>query len=121
MKVNNKMTKKQKSLTRFAERIRELRGTRSQVEMASLVGGITQAAWAQWELDLRQPKLDVLFLICQRLGCSADWLLGLENGPRPAQQSIADQLSSLKGELGKTARSMETIMAQINALERHKS
>lgn len=107
-----------KNLTRFAERIRELRGTRSQIEMASLVDGITQAAWAQWELGLRQPKLDVLWLICKRFGVSADWLLGLENGPRPAQQSIADQLSSLKGDLGKTARSMETILAQINALEK---
>ena len=66
-----------KSLTRFAERIRELRGMRSQYEMASLVGGITQAAWAQWEIGARQPKLDVLYIICQRLGCSADWLLGL--------------------------------------------
>ena len=107
-----------KNLTKFAQRIRELRGTRSQVEMASLVGGITQAAWAQWELGARQPKLDVLFLICQRLGCSADWLLGLDNGPRPAQQSIADQLSSLKGELGRTAQNMESILAQINALEK---
>lgn len=107
-----------KSLTRFAERIRELRGQRSQMEMASLVGGITQAAWAQWEIGARQPKLDVLYIICQRLGCSADWLLGLENGPRPAQQSIADRLSSLKSELGKTARNMESIMAQINALEK---
>ncbi len=115
MEVYNKMSK---SLTRFAERIRELRGTRSQMEMASLVGGITQAAWAQWELGARQPKLDVLFLICHRLNASADWLLGLDNGPRPAQQSIADKLSSLRNELGKTARSMESIMSQISALEK---
>lgn len=39
--------------------------------------GVTQPAWNQWELGLREPKFEKLKEICRLLGCSADWLLGL--------------------------------------------
>lgn len=39
--------------------------------------GVTQPAWNQWELGLREPKFDKLREICRLLNCSADELLGL--------------------------------------------
>ena len=41
--------------------------------------GVTQPAWNQWELGLREPKLEVLANIARLLDCSADWLLGLKD------------------------------------------
>lgn len=39
--------------------------------------GVTQPAWNQWELGVREPKFDKLRDICRLLNCSADELLGL--------------------------------------------
>ena len=109
-----------KNLTKFAERLRMLRGTRSQMEMAAFVGSVTQAAWAQWEMGVRQPKLDVFAHLCKRLGVKADWLLGMDDTPQPAQPSIDEQLALLKAQLGETSKSMESIMAQISRLEKER-
>ena len=40
--------------------------------------GVTQPAWNQWELGVREPKFDKLRDICRLLNCSADELLGLQ-------------------------------------------
>lgn len=109
-----------KKLTKFAGRLRILRGTRSQMEMAAFVGDITQAAWAQWEMGARQPKLDVFAHLCKRLGVHADWLLGIDDSPQPVKPSIDDQLALLKAKLGETSKSMEGIMAQISNLEKER-
>ena len=109
-----------KNLTKFAERLRALRGTRSQMEMAAFIGNITQAALAQWEMGVRQPKLDVFAYLCERLGVHADWLLGLDDSPQPVKPSIDEQLSLLKAQLGETSKSMEGIMAQISRLEKER-
>ena len=109
-----------KKITKFAERLRALRGTRSQAEMAAFVGGVTQEAWAQWELGKRQPKLDLFIHICQRLGVHADWLLGMDDSPQPVKPSIDEQLALLKVQLGETSKSMESIMAQISRLEQER-
>ena len=117
MEVNNRMSK---NLTKFAERLRALRGTRSQMEMAAFVGGITQAAWAQWEMGARQPKLDVFAHICKQLGVTADWLIGIDDTQPTPKPSIDEQLALLKAQLGETSKSMEGIMAQISRLEKER-
>ena len=110
-----------KKLTKFAERLRMLRGTRSQAEMGAVVGGgVTQPAWAQWEIGARQPKLDVFAHLCKQLGVSADWLLGLDDTPPISKPSIDDQLTLLKAQLGETSKNMESIMAQISRLEKER-
>ena len=109
-----------KKLTKFAERLRILRGTRSQMEMAAFVGDINQAAWAQWEMGARQTKLDVFAHLCKRLGVHADWLLGIDDSPQPVKPSIDGQLALLKAQLGETSKSMEGIMAQISRLEKER-
>lgn len=87
--------------------------------MAAFVGNITQAAWAQWEMGARQPKLDVFMHMCKRLSVSADWLLGLDdNNPPSREPSIEERLATLKVQLAETTKSMSNIMTQISDLER---
>ena len=109
-----------KKLTKFAERLRALRGTRSQMEMAAFLGMHTQASWAQWETGARQPKLDMFTDVCKRLRVSADWLLGIDDTPQTPKPSIDEQLALLKAQLGETSKSMEGIMAQISRLEQER-
>ena len=45
--------------------------------------GITQPAWNQWELGLREPKLDMLVRVSKLVNVSADWLLGLRDSATP--------------------------------------
>lgn len=108
-------------ITKFSERLRALRGTRSQAEMAAFVGMNGQASWAQWEIGARQPKLDMFAHLCKRLGVTADWLLGLSDETPPVKPSIDDQLTTLKAQIVETAKSMESIMAQISNLEKERA
>ena len=65
----------------FGER---LRSRRKECEMTTTACaaalGITQPAWNQWELGVREPKLDMLSKIARLLDVKADWLLGIERG-----------------------------------------
>ena len=60
----------------FAERLRELRGSSSQAEMARELG-MKQPQWARYESGASLPSIDILATICRTHACSADWLLGL--------------------------------------------
>lgn len=40
--------------------------------------GVTQPAWNQWELGVREPKLEILSKIAKLLDVKVDWLLGLD-------------------------------------------
>lgn len=48
--------------------------------------GITQPAWNQWELGVREPKLDMLSKIARLLDVKVDWLLGLDDRGKSAAQ-----------------------------------
>lgn len=52
--------------------------------------GITQPAWNQWELGVREPKLDMLSKIARLLDVKVDWLLGLDRGKSAAQVKTGD-------------------------------
>ena len=60
----------------LGERLRELRGSQSQREMAEPVG-IKYQAWDRYEKGKVSPGADILQQICRVHACSADWLLGL--------------------------------------------
>ena len=60
----------------FGERLRELRGCKSQASFASELG-LSQVVYGRYELNQREPNLDTLCHIGLTLGVSADWLLGL--------------------------------------------
>ena len=59
-------------------RLKELRGTSSQAEMAKGVN-VKQQNWARWENDVVSPSAEMLATICRVHACSADWLLGLKD------------------------------------------
>ena len=80
-------------IEKFVERLKELRGKRTQADFAELTG-ISLRALANYEQGERLPKIDVVADICARMGVSADWLLFGDDlrhvaGKTPAQPSAA--------------------------------
>lgn len=80
---NNAIQKVQVMKT-FADRLKEARGTRSQAEMAYVIG-TTQATYCRWEKGTTEPSLDYLYKIGNALSVSVDYLIGLSDDPRPAR------------------------------------
>lgn len=71
----------------FAERLREQRkklGMTTTQCAAEL--GITQPAYNQWELGVREPKFLMLKQLCSLLDISADQLLGTDRGTSAANK-----------------------------------
>lgn len=62
----------------LSERLRELRGSQSQKDMADSVG-IKYQAWARYEKGEVAPGADMITQICRAHEVSADWLLGLSD------------------------------------------
>ena len=64
----------------FSERLKELRiekklTTKNLGEMIN----ISDIAISRWERGLRVPNIDSIIILCQFFGCSADYLIGLED------------------------------------------
>lgn len=68
----------------LSERLRELRGTSSQSEMAS-AANMKYQQWARYEKGEVVPGADVLANICRVHAVSADWLLGLSDNANVAE------------------------------------
>lgn len=62
----------------FPSRLRELRGSLSQDEMARKFG-VSQVAYGRWERGKAEPKFEVVVEICKNFSVSADWLFGLSD------------------------------------------
>jgi transcriptional regulator with XRE-family HTH domain len=62
----------------IGDRMRELRGSSSQREMADAIG-IKYNAWARYEAGGALPGAEIIEKICRIHACSADWLLGLKD------------------------------------------
>ena len=62
----------------FADRLKKARGTASQAAF-SKAAGISRAALANYEADIREPDLATFRSIAEAAGVSADWLLGMTN------------------------------------------
>ena len=77
-------------MSKLSDRLKELRGTSSQEEMANSCG-IKRNAWARYERGEVTPGADILSHICVAHACSADWLLGLteERGGASADAAAA--------------------------------
>ncbi len=68
----------------FSQRLKEIRGPRTQREMASLLGW-KQPLWERYESGrVCNPGIDVLLHICSTLMVSSDWLLGLSENQQQA-------------------------------------
>ncbi|MBQ6339234.1 MAG: helix-turn-helix transcriptional regulator [Kiritimatiellae bacterium] len=73
----------------FGERLRELRGCKSQASFARELG-LSQVVYGRYELNQREPNLDTLCHIGLTLGISADWLLGLPERGGTARVTAGD-------------------------------
>jgi transcriptional regulator with XRE-family HTH domain len=62
----------------IGDKMRELRGSSSQREMADAIG-IKYNAWARYEAGGALPGAEIIERICRIHACSADWLLGLKD------------------------------------------
>ena len=67
-------------MNKFAERLKELREEKNltQYELSKKVN-ISTACINRWEKNLRVPNIDSIIILCQFFGCSADYLIGLED------------------------------------------
>lgn len=63
-------------MSELGSKLKELRGSQSQKEMADPLG-IKYQQWAKYERGEVSPGADMLKQICLVHSCSADWLLGL--------------------------------------------
>ncbi|MBE5814289.1 MAG: helix-turn-helix transcriptional regulator [Clostridiales bacterium] len=91
----------------FGQRLRELRGERTQAEAAQAIG-LKASAYSMYEGERREPGFDTLVMIADHYGVSTDYLLGrtecksIEQDMQNAcallgiSQATAEQLSFLK-------------------------
>lgn len=68
----------------IGEKLRELRLSKN-LKLTNLAKVINRSyqAYSQYELDKRQPSIDMLVIISEFYGVSTDYLLGLTNDPTP--------------------------------------
>ena len=90
----------------LSERLKELRGTTSQSEMATALN-MKYQQWARYEKGIVAPGADILAEICRVHAVSADWLLGLSDergkpaAKPPAPTVNLDELRATATQLAK--------------------
>jgi transcriptional regulator with XRE-family HTH domain len=87
----------------LAERLKELRGGRSQAEFANEMG-IKQQTYAHWENGIREPDVEKIIKISLHHGVSLDWILGVSDSKsdttrhdEPAKKEGASQAAAPPG------------------------
>ena len=65
---------------KFPERLKELREDKelSQLGLAKELN-ISDACINRWEKGLRIPNIESIIILCNYFGCTADYLIGLED------------------------------------------
>jgi len=67
----------------FGDRLRDLRGSTSQAEIAGKIG-VSGQSWGFYERNQKEPTLATIGSICREFNVSADWLLGLPTASSPS-------------------------------------
>lgn len=102
------------------ERLKELRGNRSQKAVAEAVG-IKQQEWARYEIGTTVPRADKLQQICRNLSASADWLLGLSSNRGGVTNTATAEGAGAQAVAGGTIRNGDpatvAILERLAALE----
>ena len=79
----------------FADRIRKLRGSRSQREVAGCIG-TTQQSLGRYESGKRKPDLEIIEKLSRYYEVSADYLLGLDGDSMPDHEmEVASAVTGL--------------------------
>lgn len=69
----------------IGDRLKDLRGLRTQNEVAKALG-MAQQLYRTYENDEHLPGTKLIMKICKYYACSADWLLGIDRGTSAAPQ-----------------------------------
>jgi phage repressor protein C with HTH and peptisase S24 domain len=92
----------------LSERLKSIRGTRSQVEFASLMGVSAQAI-SQWENGKTEPSRENLEKLCEQENLNLDWLI--TGKISQADENIAERLKLARERQGfKSARQASDAM-----------
>ena len=67
----------------LGDRLRDLRGSTSQAEIAGKIG-VSGQSWGFYERNQKEPTLATIGSICREFNVSADWLLGLPTASSPS-------------------------------------
>jgi transcriptional regulator with XRE-family HTH domain len=82
----------------LGERIRELRGERSQNEFAEFIN-VSRPSVGLYENGRRVPDASIVSKICQKCGVTSDWLLGLSEYKSREQEETIIGMVKIKGRL----------------------
>jgi len=74
----------------FGERLKALRGARSQKQAAEFVG-IYQQKWQRLESGDNEPDIALILKLCEKFACSSDYLLGLSEIKDTKNESVLQQ------------------------------
>ena len=102
----------------LGSRLKQVRGGRSQVNMAKLMG-VSQSCWQSWETDNREPDATAIRDICLKFECDANWLLGLtEDKTTTAKRNITitERIIKLKKEAVDITSSMNELVSSIDKI-----
>lgn len=77
-------------MKKLCDRLRELRGSESQVKI-SKVFDVSQQTWNTWENGKYEPNVTKLACICRHFRVSADWLLGISDAASVSAVPVASK------------------------------
>ena len=104
---------------KVAERLKAIRGTRTQAEMAEILG-IAQQGWARYESGKVMPGAEVIHQICVKLHISADYILGLtdnESGVAVIPSTASRDIERLRADAAQVCVRADSFNAAIENLK----
>lgn len=104
---------------KIAERLKTLRGTRTQAEMAEMLG-IAQQGWARYESGKVTPGAEVIHQICVKLHKSADYILGLtenEDGAGEMPSTTPRDIERLRADAAQVCIRSDSFIAAVDNLK----
>lgn len=93
----------------FAERLRFLRGDKSQETFSDEIG-LSQRGLSRYETGKNSPDIKLLQRVCEKLGVEAKWLLFGEGSMRPEKAEAAAKTQHIAVELTPTAVGMQAMI-----------
>ena len=106
----------------FSDRLKELRGEKTQVAIARELG-VNQQTYARWEIGDRQPKLQDLASIALHFGVTTDWLLGvsaIQTGVKtsiPSPSGVKQKIKELKSYANQASTKADELLSVIEKME----
>ena len=78
------------SLPVWSQRLKELRGKRTQRKMCE-ISGVSTSTWSRWEAGESEPSIEEVISLCGIFNMYSDWLFGLSDERLPCLQAVEAQ------------------------------